>query len=152
MSCGQAVSQLPLTAEDRVRYQGNPREICGGQVALRLDWVSSSTVRSGRQRHSSGAPCSSLSTSCSYQKGKRKKTGKLSKGQWSFANRIALDRNVPYPVFKCSGSRSRDARHNSTLQNNTVPTANVAYKNWCIRWRPSALQNILTVAVGGQVQ
>ena len=55
-------------------------------------------------------------------------------------------------AFKCSGSRSRDARHNNTLQNKTLPTANVAYTNWCRRWRHSALQYVRTVAVGGQVQ
>jgi hypothetical protein len=123
--------------------------VCGGQVALGLDWVSSSTSGSPCEYHSNSALYSSLSTRCSYQKGKREKTGKLPKRQRSFANRVALDRNVSLN----DQSQEAETPDNSTLQNKTVPTANVAYKNWCRRWRRhSALQNIRTVAVGGKVQ
>jgi len=148
VSWAQAVSQLPLTVEDRVRSQGSPREVCGGHVALGLDWISPSTFGSPRQYHSNSAQYSSLSISCSYWKVERKKTKKLSKGQWSFTNRIALGRNVLYPIFKCSGSRSRDARHNSTLQNKRrlqelvqkMATLIPAEHSDCRCWWPSAIK------------
>jgi hypothetical protein len=75
----QAVSQLPLIAEAWVRSQGSPCEICGGEVALGLDWVSS-TSRSPCQYHSNSAPHSSLPHVALTRRIKRRRLGSFQKG------------------------------------------------------------------------